>query len=138
MHFSYATNITFIYIAPVVEGRREGGKEGGREGRGGREGGREGRKEGWEGREEGREGGRGGRKREREGHRCMRVLNIGGVINNSLIHNLVKYLTHKKLHPWWYMVYIALILHVDGVPMIIIGIHVYIHIHPASFTLSTV
>ena len=36
------------------------------------------------------------------------------------------------------MAYIALILHVNGVPMTIISIHVYIHIHPASFTLRTV
>ena len=44
-----------------------------------------------------------------------------------MIHNLVKCLTHKKLHPWWYVAYIALILHVNVVPMIIliIGIHSY-------------
>ena len=42
-----------------------------------------------------------------------------------MIHDLVKCLTHKKLHPWWYVAYIALILHVNVVPMIIliIGIH---------------
>ena len=44
---------------------------------------------------------------------------------------LVKCLTHKKLHPLWYMAYIALILHVNGVPMIIIGIPACIRIHPA-------
>ena len=39
--------------------------------------------------------------------------------------------SHMKIHPWWYMAYIALILHVNGVPMIIIGISAYIHIYPA-------
>ena len=38
-----------------------------------------------------------------------------------------------KLHPWWYVAYIhvALILHVNGVSIIIISIPAYIHIHPA-------
>ena len=37
-----------------------------------------------------------------------------------------------KMHPWWYMAYIALILHVNCVPMIIIAISACTHIiHPA-------
>ena len=47
-----------------------------------------------------------------------------------MYNELVKCLMHKKLHPWWYMAYIALILHVNVVPMIIIG-YLNIHIHPA-------
>ena len=50
------------------------------------------------------------------------------LIHKSLIHDL---LTHMKIHSWWYMAYIALILHVNGILMIIIHISACIHIHPA-------
>ena len=44
-------------------------------------------------------------------------------------------MSHSYIPAWWYMAYIALILHVNGVP-IIIKWHtcIHIHIHPESFT----